>query len=85
MRRLLFIAIIALISFSCNNSGSATESSDSAAVGTDSINSLNETGSGTGSDTMSGTGKGTGMDTTGRGTDTTGRSDRTDGHDSATR
>ena len=82
MRRLLFIAIIALISFSCNNSGSATESSDSAAVDTDSINSLNGTGSGTGSDTMSGTGKRTGMDTTGRGTDTTGRSGRTDGHDS---
>jgi hypothetical protein len=85
MRRLLFIAIIALISFSCNNSGSATESSDTAAVGTDTINSLNGTGSGTGSDTMSGSSKGTGMDTTGRATDTTGRSGRTGGHDSTRR
>ena len=41
MGRILFIAIIALISFSCNNSGSATELSDTAAAGTDTINSLN--------------------------------------------
>jgi len=83
MRRILFIAIIALISFSCNNSGSATESSDTAAVGTDTINSLNGTGTATGTDTMSG--RSTGTDTMGRGTDTTGRSGRTGGHDSTRR
>ena len=84
MRRVLFIAIITLISFSCNNSGSSTGSSDTTAIGTDTINPLNGTGTGTGTDTMSGMGTGGRTDTTGRGTDT-GRNGRAAGHDSTRR
>ena len=67
MRQVLFIAIIAFMSFGCNNSGSNTESADSTAIGTDTVNSLN--GTGTGADTM----RGAGTDTTGRTGDTSTR------------
>jgi len=80
MRRVLFIAIIAFTSFSCNNSGSASQSSDTVSNGTDTINSLNGTGTGTGTgtDTMSGPGTGSKMDTAGR-------TGGTAGHDSTRR
>ena len=70
MKWLLFMAIIACTTFGCNDSGSSTGSSDTTATGTDTINSLNGSGTGMSGDTTSGTG--TGADTS-RTRDTTGR------------